>query len=97
MCGHVCVCAYLVGVVFHIENNLHIARFANERLRLLGLAAKHARLSSIGYVGFGIPVDDLCRPRHLHSINVERNRSPQNKSNTDNHAVSVLMMVACIR
>lgn len=50
---------YLVGEVVGVEHQLHVARFADERLRLFRFAAKHARLPAIGDVRFGVAVDDL--------------------------------------
>lgn len=42
-----------------MEEHFHIARLAYEGLRLLRLPAEHSRLSTIGYVCFGIAVNNL--------------------------------------
>lgn len=44
-----------------MEHDFHVARLANEGLRLLGLPAEHAGLSAIRNVRFRVPVDDLQR------------------------------------
>lgn len=50
---------YLIRKVVGVKHQLHVAGLADERLRLLGLAAEHARLPAIRDVRFGVAVDNL--------------------------------------
>lgn len=66
----------LIGEIVRVEDHSHEAGLADERLRLLGLAAIHARVLPIAHLGFCVPIYDLkqCRKRavDVHVTDAER-------------------------
>lgn len=50
---------HLICKVVRVEQHLHIARLADEGLWLFRFAAEHAWLAAIGYVCFGISINNL--------------------------------------
>lgn len=50
---------HLIRKVVRVEQHLYIARLADEGLWLFRFAAEHARLAAIGYVCFGIAINNL--------------------------------------
>lgn len=50
---------YLIGEIIGVKDDFDGTCFADECLRLFGLAAKLARLTAVRHVGFGIAVHNL--------------------------------------
>lgn len=50
---------HLIRKVVRVEQHLYIARLADEGLWLFRFAAEHAWLTAIGYVCFGISINNL--------------------------------------
>lgn len=53
--------AHLIGKVVRMEDDFHVARLADEGLRLLGFATEHPGLSAVGHVCFRVAVNNLER------------------------------------
>lgn len=51
--------AHLIREIVGVEHQLHVARLANERLRLLRLTAKHPRLPPVRHVRLRITIHNL--------------------------------------
>lgn len=56
---YVCISTHLIRKVVRVEQHLNIARLADEGLWLFRFAAEHAWLAAIGYVCFGISINNL--------------------------------------
>lgn len=52
-------CTHLIRKIVRMEHQFHVAGLADERLRLLRLAAEHARLAPIRNVRLRVAIDDL--------------------------------------
>lgn len=76
---------HLIRKVIRVEEHLHIARLTDEGLRLFRLAAEHAWLAAIGYVGFGIAINNLQQGQQQQrgEYNNKRNSYNNNKKNNN--------------
>jgi len=63
----------LIGEIVRVEDHSHEARLADERLRLLGLAAIDARVLAIAHLGFRVAVYDLKQWPRRAMYNMRRN------------------------
>lgn len=73
---------HLIRKVIRVEEHLHITCLADEGLWLFRLAAEHAWLAAIGYVGFGIAINNLQQQQQQQGeYNNKRNSPNRNNKN----------------
>lgn len=72
---------HLIRKVIRVEEHLHIARLTDEGLRLFRLAAEHAWLAAIGYVGFGIAINNLQQGQQQQQRGEHNNKRKNDNNN----------------